>query len=107
MNIRRQTPSEVAARLDSDTPPLLIDVRTVGEHRIAAIEGAQLIPLDTLAARAFELDPDRPLVLVCHHGMRSMQAAMFLAQRGFEDLTNLTGGIDRWSVEVDPSVPRY
>lgn len=107
MNIRRQTPSEVAARLAGETPPLLIDVRTVAEHRIASVDGAQLMPLGVLAARAFELDPAQPVVLMCHHGMRSMQAAMFLAQKGFEDLTNMTGGIERWSLEVDPSVPRY
>lgn len=104
--IDRLTPTEVAALLAGPEPPLLLDVRTAAEYARAAIDGAVLIPLGQLAARAFELDRGRPIVAMCHHGMRSMQAAMYLTQRGFE-VSNMTGGIERWSQEVDPSVPRY
>ena len=86
---------------------MLIDVREPHECEIARIPGARLIPLDTLPARLHELDSSREIVLHCHHGQRSMRALEFLQQSGFRKLKNLRGGIDAWSREVDPTVPRY
>lgn len=107
MSVRQMTPAEVAAALQGDDPPLLLDVRTPGEHRLAAIDGAVLIPMDTLATRLDELDPDRPVIVMCHHGYRSNNVAHYLEARGFGDVANLSGGIERYSRDVDPRVPRY
>lgn len=101
------SPREVAARLAADDPPLLLDVRTPHEYALAAIEGAVFLPMHELTARLDELDPDRPTIVMCHHGLRSLNVARYLADRGFEDVANLSGGIERWSLEVDPSIPRY
>ncbi|MCB9554384.1 MAG: sulfurtransferase [Myxococcales bacterium] len=107
MSVRQLTPKDVAAALAAADPPLLLDVRTPGEHRLAAIPGAVLIPMDALAARLDELDPDRPVIVMCHHGYRSQNVAHYLAARGFDDVANLAGGIERYSREVDPTIPRY
>ena len=84
----------------------VLDVRERWEYDLARIPGAILIPLGELADRAGELDPDRPLVAYCHHGMRSLQALQYLQRVGFTDVAHLRGGIDAYS-QVDPSVPRY
>ena len=84
----------------------LLDVRTPGERAVAAIEAA--VPLDDeVLARVAELPRDTPLVFLCHHGMRSQQAAMHFAAAGFSTVMNVEGGIDAWSRLVDPAVPRY
>lgn len=87
--------------------PQLLDVREPWEFEHCAIEGAIPMPMGSVPARSGELDPARPLVCVCHHGGRSMQVAMFLAQRGFEDIYNLAGGVDAWALQVEPKMPRY
>jgi sulfur-carrier protein adenylyltransferase/sulfurtransferase len=86
---------------------LLLDVREPHEFAIARLEGAKLVPLATLPARVSELDSSRPIVVYCHHGMRSRVALDFLRRAGFAKLKNLRGGIDAWSRDVDPTVPRY
>ncbi len=86
---------------------VLVDVREPHEQKIAHIEGAVLIPLRMLPDRIGELDPNRPVVLFCHHGGRSMRALEFLKTHGFAGVRNLEGGIDAWSREVDASVARY
>jgi rhodanese-related sulfurtransferase len=86
--------------------PLLLDVREPWEVQTAAIPGIVNIPMQEIPARIGELDPGREIVSICHHGGRSMQVALFLERQGLT-LHNLTGGIDAWSREVDPSVPRY
>jgi len=97
-----------AQRLLRDDPrATLIDVREEDEWQQARIEGARLVPLDELPQRLEELPPDRPLVVHCHHGQRSLQAARFLRERGFESACSMRGGIDAWSREADASVPRY
>lgn len=104
--VRSLTPAELQSRLNSDTPPALYDVRTPEERSIAHIEGARL--LDATAAAALEqADRETPLVFHCHHGGRSLAAAEHFAQLGFRNVWNLEGGIDAWSREVDPRVPRY
>jgi adenylyltransferase/sulfurtransferase len=85
----------------------LIDVREPYEWRIARIEGARLIPLGRIGASASEIARDRDVVLYCHHGARSHAAGEELVAQGFDRVWNLSGGIDRWSAEVDPSVPTY
>jgi rhodanese-related sulfurtransferase len=107
--MRPLTPTELAAWLaDPARPaPLLLDVREPWEVAIASLPGATPIPIGRIVADADALDASRPVVCVCHHGMRSMQVAAYLARRGFDDVWNLTGGIDAWARQVDPSCPTY
>jgi len=93
------------ARRDGDM--VLVDVREPQEHAIARIEGARLVPLGTLPARISELDSSQPIVLFCHHGIRSRTALDFMRRAGFAKVRHLRGGIDAWSSDVDPTVPRY
>ena len=99
---------ELQRRLASPTPPRLIDVREPDEWEIARIEGAELLPLSQWPALPqAQLDPTEPLLVLCHHGARSARATDFLLRNGFADVTNVAGGIDAWSCEIDPAVPRY
>jgi len=97
---------ELARRLTAGDGLLLLDVRTEREVAIASIPGARRIDLDDVDELA-ELDPDTPLAFICHTGIRSHAAARYFLQRGFRRVYNVTGGIDAWSVDVDPTVPRY
>jgi len=106
MSIREITPTELQQLLAGDNPPSLIDVREEGEAAICSIDGSTLIPMNTLPQRLPELARDRPVVLYCHGGMRSMMAGQWLSQQGFEALS-LAGGIDRWAVEIEPEMARY
>jgi adenylyltransferase/sulfurtransferase len=101
------TPRALATRLAAGATPVLLDVREPHEWRIARLPGARLVPLDTLADAAHTLDPQVELVVYCHLGIRSAAAVSWLREQGFARARNLTGGIDRWSREVDPSMPRY
>ena len=114
--IQQVTPSQLPAWLQSAADsaaalPLLLDVREPAEWQVASVRvgGAELLqlPMHSIPPRLSELDPERPVAVLCHHGGRSMQVAMFLAQHGFERVANVAGGIDAWSLQVDPSVPRY
>jgi sulfur-carrier protein adenylyltransferase/sulfurtransferase len=105
--VRELMPQELSARMRRGDALEVIDVREPYEWRIARIDGSRLIPLGRIGASMSELPRDREIVLYCHHGVRSRAAAEFLANQGFEGIWNLTGGIDRWSAEVDPSVPTY
>lgn len=98
---------ELKARLDRGERPILLDVREPWEHQLARIDGSLLIPLREIAARKGEIDPEAEIVILCHHGVRSMAALHYLRQQGFVRLRNLAGGIDAWSLLADPSVPRY
>ncbi|WDD93221.1 sulfurtransferase [Burkholderia sp. FERM BP-3421] len=103
------TARDLAAWLaDASRPaPVVLDVREPWEIETARIANSVSIPMQQIPARSEELDDDAEIVCVCHHGMRSAQVAMFLASRGYTKLYNLQGGIDAWSRDVDPSVPRY
>ena len=102
------TPAEFLARREREgREVLLIDVREADEYDIAHVEGARLLPLSQFNEWASGLDPSIEAVVMCHHGIRSAQVCAFLARQGFKNLSNLEGGIDRWSCEVDPNVPRY
>ena len=105
--LRDLTPVELASRLAGPDAPALLDVREPYEHQIARLPQARLVPLATLPGAVATLDPERELVVLCHHGGRSAQAVEFLRRQGFRRVRNLTGGIDRWSREVDAGVPRY
>lgn len=101
------SPAE-AAELLKQNKARLIDVREPWEFATAHLEGGVLMPMGDVPARAHqELDPDERLVVMCHHGMRSMNVAVWLRNQGFEQAQSLRGGIDAWSAEVDPSVARY
>lgn len=102
------TPQEVQRRLSAGEKLRLIDVREPFEFQQARIEGAELIPMRTIpkALALFE-EEENPIVVVCHHGMRSLQVVGWLREQGVENCTSMAGGIDRWSIEVDPNVPRY
>jgi monothiol glutaredoxin len=97
---------ELKAMLDAGTTFQFVDVRTPDEREIAAIAGARLLD-QAYHAELVQLDPDTPMVFQCHHGIRSQRAAEYFRDRGFRVLHNLTGGIDAWSILVDPSTPRY
>ena len=86
---------------------VLLDVREPFEFEVARIEGANLIPLGQLPGRLAELDREKEILVMCHSGMRSQQAAEFLRAAGFPRVANVAGGIDAWSQEIDPDVPRY
>lgn len=102
------TPEDLHARQQHGENLQLVDVRESLEYDYCRIEGSQLIPLGELPRRVAEIATDRPVVLICHHGVRSMQALAFLQHRhGRTNLLNLKGGIDAWSREVDPQVPVY
>jgi rhodanese-related sulfurtransferase len=102
------TPAEVGDLLKGGTPLRLIDVREPVEHAICHIEGATLIPMQSIPQRLNELDdPATRTVVFCHHGMRSLSVADWLRWQGVENCQSMAGGIDLWSVQVDPSVPRY
>ena len=90
---------------------VVLDVREPSELRAASLQpqGFELltIPMNDIPARLAELDPDQPIACLCHHGGRSQRVAMFLAHNGFSKLANVAGGIDAWSRERDPTIPRY
>jgi len=98
---------ELKRKMDAGEPLELIDVRETFEYEIARIDGAKLIPLGEIAQRADELQRDQPIVVHCHSGQRSAQAVRLLQQRGFANVYNLEGGIDAWSDQIDPNVPKY
>lgn len=104
--IRQMSPGELRALLDSGEAFELLDVRTPGERAIASIAGSRLLD-QALHDELMQRDRQTPLVFQCHHGMRSQAAAEYFQRAGFRRLYNLRGGIEAWSIEVDPSVPRY
>jgi rhodanese-related sulfurtransferase len=87
--------------------PQMLDVREPWEHQICRIDGADLVPMQRIPAHAAALDPEQPIVCICHHGGRSAQVAMFLTRHGFGDVYNLAGGVDAWARQVDRSMATY
>jgi rhodanese-related sulfurtransferase len=102
-------PEAVAALQQSGTAFRLIDCREPDEWNLTRLPGAELLPLSDFAARypATLADFAEPIVIHCHHGMRSAKAALFLRQKGFQNVWSMARGIEGWSLEVDPTVPRY
>jgi rhodanese-related sulfurtransferase len=107
MGFKTITPSQLSERMRGEEPPLVIDVREPEEYELARVEGTRLLPLSLFNEWATSLDRERETVFMCHHGMRSAQVCAWLSRQGFEKLHNLSGGIDRWTADVDPTVPRY
>ena len=89
------------------TAPLLLDVREPWEYEICHIEGAKLMPMQQIPQTFKALDPQQEIVVICHHGRRSLQVAGYLERMGFTRLINLTGGVDAWAHDVDQSMPTY
>jgi rhodanese-related sulfurtransferase len=102
------TARDLAAHLKSKEAVVLLDVREPWEVATAQINGSQSIPMGEIPSRVFqELDPEAHIVTVCHGGVRSLNVAVWMRNQGFEKVQSLSGGIDGWSLEVDPTVPRY
>jgi rhodanese-related sulfurtransferase len=102
------SPEEVKAKLDAGAPFTLLDVREPWEFERAWIDGAKLMPMGDVPSRAHqELDPEEAIIVVCHHGVRSMNVTAWLRQQGFEKVQSMRGGIDAWSRIVDRNVPVY
>jgi rhodanese-related sulfurtransferase len=100
-------PQELKQKIDQGAPPLVIDVREPWEAQVCSIEGSKLVPLNTLPANMALFADAEEIVIYCHHGMRSLNAAAWLRSQGIDGARSLTGGIERWSTEIDPRVPRY
>jgi rhodanese-related sulfurtransferase len=101
-------PLEVKDLIDRNVAVRLIDVREPEEHAICRIEGASLIPMRSVPQHLQELDNDGPpIVVFCHHGVRSLSVVDWLRRQGVENCQSMAGGIDLWSLQVDPAVPRY
>ena len=104
------TPREVEDRRKAGENLCLVDVREDAEWRICRIEGANLVPMNTVPARVQELAAQAaatPLIVYCHHGVRSLNVVNWLRRNGVANCQSMAGGIERWSAEIDPSVPRY
>jgi rhodanese-related sulfurtransferase len=101
------TPREVKALLERGEKFFLVDVREKWEYDTSRIEGATLIPLREIPSNLARIEEASEVVLLCHHGMRSLDAAAWLRSQGVATARSMAGGIDRWAVEVDPAVPRY
>lgn len=100
----------VHARLAADEQEfLLLDCREQSEHDIVQIMQAQLLPMSELAGRVGELETyrNKEIVVLCHHGIRSLDVALWLRQQGFTNVKSMSGGIDRWAEQIDPNLPRY
>lgn len=100
------TPQEVRSRL-RDGEVTLLDCREDREWACCRIEGALHMPMGDIPGRMHELDPEKPVIIYCHKGVRSYNVALFLAEHDFSDVASMAGGIDAWSRQVDPAVPRY
>ena len=105
--MRQFRPAELAAHLQAGHAPVLLDVREPWEWQLCHLPGAILIPMGQLPAQLAKLDKQAETVVICHHGIRSYQAARYLETVGFGDVINLSGGVAAWADEVDPAMPRY
>jgi rhodanese-related sulfurtransferase len=100
-------PQELKQKLDQSAEVVLIDVREPWETQMGVIANAKLIPLNTIPANMELFANSEEVIIYCHHGMRSLNAATWLRSQGVDGARSLTGGIERWSTEIDPKVPRY
>ncbi len=107
--VRQISPAELAQKLTAGEAVHLVDVRNPWEHETAALPNSQLVPLSELSRRVGEVQPPTGALVVvyCHHGVRSLTGAVILAHAGLTEVASLAGGIDAWSVAIDPQVPRY
>lgn len=106
--MRELTSDECKAYLEQAADkPLLLDVREPWEYRIVHLEGSTLIPMRQIPQQAEALDPEQETIVICHHGIRSRQVALYLEHLGFTRIVNLSGGVDGWAREVDPEMAVY
>lgn len=107
--MQTMTAPELAALLAdaSRAKPVLLDVREPWEFETCHIAGSTPMPMNSVPARIDELEEEAPIVCICHHGARSMQVAAFLERNGFSNVTNLTGGVHAWALQVDGTMPTY
>ena len=106
--MQQMTVHELKERLAQDGgKPVLLDVREDWELNICSLSGALHIPMGQVPTRTEELDPEQELVVVCHHGVRSMRVVQYLASRGFKKLYNLQGGVNAWACEIEPAMQTY
>jgi len=104
------TPGEVKLRLEQHEAICLLDVREPFEYQLARIEGSELIPMGSVPASLQSLESkadEATIIVICHHGVRSLSVVSWLRRQGVEACQSLQGGIDRWSLEIDPTIPRY
>jgi rhodanese-related sulfurtransferase len=100
-------PKELKQRMDQGEKVLMIDVREPWEHQLCAIEGAKLVPLNTIPANLELFSNADEVIIFCHHGMRSLNAASWLRSQGVDGARSLNGGIERWATEIDPTLAHY
>jgi adenylyltransferase/sulfurtransferase len=107
--VQQITVHDLARRLTAGEPTYLLDVRQPWENHAAALPNSTLVPLDQLDSHIDEVTPPEGALVVtyCHHGVRSLSAAAILERHGLTNVVSLMGGIDQWSLRVDPKVPRY
>ena len=98
---------QIRERRDAGEELLILDVREPAELQTAALDGTLNIPMGEIPSRYNEVPDDRPVVVMCHHGMRSLQVMMWLRKNDYDNVINMAGGIEAWSTHIDPSVPRY
>lgn len=101
------TPEELKQHIDSGNKPLLLDVREPWEYEICHLDDSMHISMSQIPARMSELNPDQEIVVICHHGARSLQVANYLESQGYSHINNLAGGIDAWARTVDPDMAQY
>jgi rhodanese-related sulfurtransferase len=101
------TPQEVQQRRERNEELFVLDVREPWERQTASIVPSQHIAMADIPSRLQELDPEQHIVVICHHGVRSLTVTDWLRKQGFEKVQSMSGGINRWSQEIDPKVPRY
>jgi rhodanese-related sulfurtransferase len=106
--MRQMTASELSVRLkEGGDLPLILDVREPWEYAICRIAGARLLPMRDIVRSLPQLDPRRETVVLCHHGIRSQQVALYLEHQGFSEVINLEGGMAAWARDVDPTMATY
>ena len=101
------TAEQLSTLLDNGEKVVLLDVRDPWEFEICKLSGSLNIPMNEIAGKTDELDPDARTIVICHFGMRSMEVGNFLESTGFRDIVNLEGGLDAWAEQVDQDMPRY
>ena len=106
--MRHFTPAQLQQYLaEASVPPLLLDVREPWEFDVCRLEQAQLVPMRQIPEACNELGHDREIVIICHHGIRSRQVAIYMEQQGFSDVINLSGGMAGWAQDIDPGMATY
>jgi len=106
--MQEMSPQQVHEYLQTNTDkPLLLDVREPWEHEICRIEGAELIPMQSIPAHLDKLDPQQETIVICHHGIRSRMVGQFLELAKFNKIINLSGGVNAWAQDVDLDMPSY